>query len=136
MSQSLKSLDERLSAARELRAKGYGCSQCVMMTFTDIHNLTQNQAAVLSIGHGGGIGGQGMTCGCVMAISTMSGFLLGESENNKPAAYKKVKSMCREFLENNGSFQCRELKTVGRRSCMELIEDAVRIIHNNLETID
>ena len=134
MSIILKSLNERLSIARELRAKGYGCSQCVMRAFPDIHNLTENQAAALSIGHGGGIGGQGLTCGCVMAMSTLSGFMSGENITDKPTTYKKVRIMTQEFIDRNDTVLCRELKTIGKRPCIELIEDTVRIIHNNLES--
>ena len=42
-------LESRLERARELRKQGYTCSQCVVMVFDDVHNLSEEAAAAVSI---------------------------------------------------------------------------------------
>lgn len=126
-------LTQRLERARELRAEGHVCSQCVMMCFPDVHSLTDKQAASIAIGLGGGVGGQGDICGCVSAMAMLSGFASEGDPKTKAQTYGGVRALCQQFVQENGSLQCRELKTSGRKPCMQLIESAVTIFHNKLE---
>ena len=65
-------LESRLERARELRKQGYTCSQCVVMVFDDVHNLSEEAAAAVSIGLGGGVGGQHQACGTITGMAVVS----------------------------------------------------------------
>ncbi len=58
MNSDIPTLDERIERARALRAEGYNCSQCVFMVFDDIHSMSPDDAARMTAGLGGGVGGQ------------------------------------------------------------------------------
>lgn len=133
MSELKYTLSQRIELAKKLRANGYVCSQCVIMAFPEIHSLTDEQAASLSIGLGGGIGGQGGVCGCVTSMAMLAGFASAGDPKVKPQTYSEVRQLSQTFERENGSIQCRELKTSGRKPCLQLIEDAVTIMHNRLE---
>ena len=69
MNSDIPTLDERIERARALRAEGYNCSQCVFMVFDDIHSMSPDDAARMTAGLGGGVGGQHQVCGTVSAMS-------------------------------------------------------------------
>lgn len=140
----MKKLEERIEQARELHKDGYNCSQCVVMVFDDIHNLSHDVSACIAAGLGGGVGGQRQICGAVNGMAILEGFMFAPGAATKPLVYKKVKENSDEFKELNGSIVCGELLGLGksdagcetvnfrRKPCMEYIEDAIGIIHNKL----
>ncbi|MCM1517463.1 MAG: C-GCAxxG-C-C family protein [Pseudoflavonifractor sp.] len=125
-------LDERVNRARTLKSAGYNCSQCVMMAFDDIHGLDDEKAAALSVALGGGVAGQGLTCGAMSAIAMLKGMTAYGKPADKSTAYSEARVLCGTFKTRNGSLLCSELKQSGRRPCIELIEDAIAILHNSL----
>lgn len=128
-------LDHRIERARALRKKGFTCSQCVFMVFDDLHGLTEQQAATISCGLGGGVGGQHNVCGTVSALSLLAGSLHYELPASKPAVYSFIKECSNAFSELNGSIVCGELlaDTPRRKPCMSYIEDAITILHERLK---
>ncbi len=130
-------LESRLERARELRKQGYTCSQCVVMVFDDVHNLSEEAAAAVSIGLGGGVGGQHQACGTITGMAVVSGFMVAGNPAEKQKVYASIKDMCARFAESNGSIVCGELLAdrANRKPCMQYIEDSVAILHNAVEAV-
>ena len=130
-------LESRLERARELRKQGYTCSQCVVMVFDDVHNLTEEAAAAVSIGLGGGVGGQHQACGTITGMAVVSGFMVAGNPAEKQKVYASIKGMCSRFAESNGSIVCGDLLAdrANRKPCMQYIEDSVAILHNAVEAV-
>lgn len=123
-------LEERIARMKELRKKGYICSQCVAMVFDDVLNLPEEQCERLMAGFGGGIGGSGEICGAVTATVMLDGMCRYSSPLAKKELYADVRRLNSEFVAANGSLLCRELRQPGKKSCTELIEDAITRCHN------
>ena len=131
-------VEDRIAKAIELHKEGYNCSQCVWMVYDDLYNLSQEIAAAISSGFGGGVGAQGDICGAVSGMVMIEGLLKYNSPKSKPLVYTGVKSLCSQFIEENGSTTCRILKsketetsTPKHKPCMEYIIDAIKIIDKN-----
>ena len=86
-------LNERIEIAHKLRAQGLNCSQCVAMAFPDIHNLPDEVIAKLSIGFGGGVGGQGEVCGVVSGMTIIEGFRSNGGAKDKITVYPRVSNL-------------------------------------------
>lgn len=127
-------LESRLNRARELKAAGYNCSQCVVMAFDDIHSLPDTVAQALAVGLGGGVGGQHHVCGAVSAMAVVDGFAEYAAPADKARVYSSVQTMSREFASRNGSMICSELLAdrPSRKPCSHYIEEAITILHNAL----
>ncbi len=132
MANSKYTLQERLERARQLKAQGYVCSQCVLMAFPDVTGLSEVQAASVSIGLGGGVGGQGDVCGCVTSMAALCGCASQGNPQLKPETYGSVRMLSDKFLAENGSIQCRQLKQSAQKPCLQLIENAIEIFHNQI----
>lgn len=126
-------LQQRIERARRLRAQGYACSQCVVMVFDDVHGLDPAIAARVSAGLGRGVGGCMQTCGTVTGIGVTAGLMSYATPADKQRLYADIRAMADEFKAINGSMICGELLKPGRKPCMELIADAITILHNHLQ---
>ena len=129
-------LEERLAKVKELRAQGYNCAQAVTMVFDDIKGIDTRSAEIYSAALGGGFGGCGLTCGAVSAMGMVSGVAHYENPLKKKELYAGVKSLSEKFLDSNGSLLCRDLRQPGKKSCDELIREAVTLLHNQLASND
>ena len=59
-------LEERIAKARELRAAGYNCAQCVLLSFDDVMpDGDTSMLARAASGFGSGIGASGEICGAI-----------------------------------------------------------------------
>lgn len=125
-------LETRIERARQLRKDGYNCAQCVLMVFDDIAGLPREALEKISAGFGTGFGGQGHVCGAVSGMTVINGLTGFNSPADKVATYRQVTADSAAFTQLNGSVVCRELKKPGRKPCMDLVIDAVTIIHNRL----
>ena len=124
-------LNERIEIAHKLRAQGLNCSQCVAMAFPDIHNLPDEVIAKLSIGFGGGVGGQGEVCGVVSGMTIIEGFRSNGGAKDKITVYPRVSNLSEIFKSKHCSIICRELKGMTPpRPCNELILSGIEILHN------
>lgn len=134
MNSDIPTLDERIERARALRVEGYNCSQCVFMVFDDIHSMSPDDAARMTAGLGGGVGGQHQVCGTVSAMSMLIGASRFGNPKDKLAVYGKVKECCNSFSERNGSIVCAELLAdrANRKPCSQYIEDSITILHEKL----
>lgn len=126
-------LDQKLTLAKDLHAKGYNCAQSVLLANAEDLRISENTAAAYSMGFGGGVGGQGEICGVVSALAMAVGIADGATPADKPAAYRTVRELTQKFRENNGCIRCMDLKAPPQKiPCDDLIADGVRILHNHI----
>ena len=102
------------------------------MAFGDLLDLPECDLARLSVGFGGGLGGQRQICGALSGLSVVLGGLRYASVADKSAVYAEIRRCCSEFSDKNGSCICGELLAMGGKTCMERIEDAVTVLHRHL----
>ena len=91
---------------------GCNCAQAVLMAYADVLGLTQEQAALVSVGHGGGMGRLRLHCGAFSAAVMLAGALEGAEgakKEHRPQTYARVQEIHRQFLERNGTISCAEL---------------------------
>ncbi len=123
-------LTERVARARELRARGYNCSQCVVLAFDDVIDGDMSTLARAAQGFGSGFGASGNICGAISGTTMVLGLV--KDSLTRPELYEQVRGALNEFKEAEGYIDCRDLKQEGRKPCIELICDAVVMLHNRL----
>lgn len=144
-----KTPEEYSKAAGELFAKGYNCSQAVLLAFAEEAGISEKTAAMIASSFGGGMGRLREVCGAVSGMFMTAGLLAGysdpENHAEKTAHYKRIQELAERFKSYNGSIVCRELlglKKEGadshvpekrtdeyykKRPCRELVEIAAKI---------
>ena len=103
---------EREARARELFLAGNNCAQSVLMAFADVVGLTEEQAALVAVGFGGGMGRLRQNCGAYSAMVMVCGALSGAdgaSSQRREEVYARVQQVERLFRETFGTIQCAEL---------------------------
>jgi C_GCAxxG_C_C family probable redox protein len=91
---------------------GCNCAQSVLLAYADVLGLTREQAAMVSVGFGGGMGRLRLHCGAFSAAVMLAGVLEGEDGDKKehrPQTYARVQEIHRRFVERNGTVSCAEL---------------------------
>ena len=91
---------------------GNNCAQSVLLAYADVLGLTQEQAAMVSVGFGGGMGRLRLHCGAFSAAVTLAGILEGEDgakKEHRPQTYARVQEIYRRFVARNGTVSCAEL---------------------------
>ena len=141
----------REKKALQLFASGDNCAQSVMKAYGDLAGLTEEQAALVAVGFGGGMGRLRQNCGAFSAAVMLCGALEGPDGADKAKrtqVYARVQEVHRRFLEEMGTTQCGEL--LGRsaeaprpeertaayyasRPCARIILQACRIIEEQLQ---
>ncbi len=104
-------------SAREEKAvenflAGHNCAQSVAMAYADVLGLTEEQAATVSVGFGGGMGRLRLHCGAFSAAVMLAGVLEGKEGADKahrPQTYARVQEIYRQFVARNGTVSCAEL---------------------------
>lgn len=132
---------------------GTNCAQAVLMAYADLLGLTQAQAAMVAVGHGGGMGRLRLHCGAFSAAVMLAGAIEGSDgaeKEHRPLTYARVQELHRRFVENNGTISCAELlgkagvpenpapeertpEYYAKRPCERVIRSACRIIDAMLE---
>lgn len=136
--------------------EGCNCAQAVLMAYADLLGLTQEQAAMVSVGHGGGMGRLRLHCGAFSAAVMLAGALEGADgakKEHRPATYARVQEIYRQFVEKNGTVSCAELlgragvpenpapeertpEYYAKRPCVGVIRSACQMIDGMLEESD
>ena len=132
---------------------GCNCAQAVLMAYADVLGLTEEQAALVSVGHGGGMGRLRLHCGAFSAAVMLAGAIEGPDgpkKEHRPQTYARVQTIHRRFVEVNGTVSCAELlgragvpesptpeertpEYYRKRPCERVIRSACRIIDEMLE---
>ena len=94
--------------AKEYFLKGFNCCQAVVLAFKDEIGITEEQIKRLTIGFGGGLARQRLTCGAVSGMAMVLGALKSDGQD-KAAAYALIKNACEEFKADTGSLICAEM---------------------------
>ena len=105
-------MTEREKQAVHNFAQGHNCAQSVLMAYADVLGLTREQAAMVSVGFGGGMGRLRLHCGAFSAAVMLAGVLEGEDgakKEHRPRTYARVQEIYRQFMERNGTVSCAEL---------------------------
>ncbi len=124
-------LNERVERAKELRAQGYNCSQCVVMAFDDVIDGDMSMLVRVAHGFGSGMGASGDVCGAISGTTMVLGLV--HDNEPRPQLYSRVREARADFVNLEGYSDCRDLKKEGRKPCLELITDAVALLHKRLE---
>lgn len=143
--------------AMELFKEGYNCSQAVFLAFSDLYNMDEKTALMLSSSFGGGLGRLRHVCGAVSGMAMVAGVLYGyddpKNHEAKSAHYERIQKLVKEFENNNGSIICRELLGLGnqkeshvpekrteeyykKRPCVEMVGQAAYIMDNYINKED
>lgn len=115
--------------------KGYNCAQAVACAYCDLVGVDEETMFRMTEALGLGMGGMAGTCGAVSGACVLAGMKRStgnlEKPNSKAESYKLSREIVRQFLEQNQSVVCRELKGVesGKvlRACPDCIKDAAAI---------
>ncbi len=113
-------MTDREKQAVQNFADGCNCAQAVLMAYADLLGLTCEQAAMVAVGHGGGMGRLRLHCGAYSAAIMLCGALEGPEgarKEHRPQTYARVQEVHRQFVERNGTNSCREL--LAAAGCLE-----------------
>ena len=145
-------MEKREEIAAQYFLSGTNCAQAVLMAYADVLGLTAEQAAMIAVGHGGGMGRLRLHCGAFSAAVMLAGAIEGPdgaSKAHRPQTYARVQAIHRRFLEVNGTISCAELlgragvpedptpeertpEYYAKRPCERVIRSACRIIDEML----
>ena len=111
-------IEERVKKAKRLfKEGGYNCCQAVVLAYNDVFGLSDETAAALSSGFGGGMGRMREVCGSVSGMVLLAGLLKPATDPSDKAArtenYALVQEVAGEFKNINGSIICRDLLGLG-----------------------
>lgn len=105
---------------------GYNCAQAVIKASSKDLGKEDGELIKLSSAIGTGMF-LGQTCGAVTASLMSIGLKHGDVEPNRENVrkiYKLTKIFETKFKEKHQSINCKELKTVYKKDCRELVKDA------------
>lgn len=94
--------------AKKYFLQGFNCCQAVVLAFKDELKLSEEEIKKITIGFGGGLARQRLTCGAVSGMAMVLGALKSDGQD-KAAAYAMIKNACDEFKAETGSIICAEM---------------------------
>jgi C_GCAxxG_C_C family probable redox protein len=105
--------EDTISKALSYFDEGYACSQSVLLTFSEVFDLDERTAKLISSAFGGGMGRLRQTCGAVTGGFMVLGLAYGNEQPNdmttKLFAYQKVRELYHQVEEIHGTVNCKEL---------------------------
>ncbi len=103
---------ERCQRAKEFHEKGLNCGQAVLLAFTDVTGLTEQQSMAVASGFGGGLRCGGV-CGVVNAAAVVLGTAYPATLENGPDGKKRSTQLTqdfqRRFTERFRKLDCHDL---------------------------
>ncbi len=94
--------------AKENFQKGLNCAQSVVLAFSEQIGLSEEVLKKASIGFGGGLGRQRLTCGAVSGMCMVLSLLKSDGVDRLPI-YSLIQQACADFKKEVGSLSCAEL---------------------------
>lgn len=134
--------------------EGYNCCQSVVLAFSDLVNINEEELLKIASGFGGGLGRLRETCGAVSGMIIIAGLLYGydvpDTDLLKKELYRTIQELGLPFEEKNGSLTCRDLLKLeekhsnyipskrtkdfyDNRPCANLIFSAAEILEKYIE---
>lgn len=99
--------------AKALFLQGYNCTQAVTVAYADLLGMSEETAARVSGGFGGGFSRLREVCGAfsgaVMVLSAVRGYSDPKDQAGKKALYAQVQKLAEQYRAAAGSIICREL---------------------------
>lgn len=93
--------------AKRYFLQGLNCCQAVALAFRDELKLTEDDIKRLTIGFGGGLARQRLTCGAVSGMALIIGAM--NEKKSKAETYALIQQACGEFKAETGSLICAEM---------------------------
>jgi C_GCAxxG_C_C family probable redox protein len=107
------SKSETILKAQSFFDQGYACSQSVLLAFSELFNLDERTAKLISSTFGGGMGRLRQKCGAVTSGFMVLGLALGNESasdmDRKLYAYQKVRELDHQVEELYGTTLCKEI---------------------------
>lgn len=126
-------MDSRVNEAANRKRNGYNCAQAVACTYCDLAGVDEDTMKNLMQGFAVGMGGsmEG-TCGALVGATSV----LGMINQNPQKTVKDTREMMQDFLEQNGTTVCKELKGVNdgivKRECIDCVKDAACLLEKSI----
>lgn len=99
--------------AADFFMKGYNCAQSVFMAFSDLTGINIDDAAKISSGFGGGMGGVREVCGAfsglVLVYNHIYGYTNAADSQEKSRVYGDIQVLADSFKTKTGNLICREI---------------------------
>ena len=94
--------------AKNYFLSGYNCCQAVVLAFKDEIKLSEEEIKKLTIGFGGGLARQRLTCGAVSGMAMVISAIKSDGKD-KGYIYSLIQKACEEFKAETGSLICAEM---------------------------
>lgn len=136
--------------AEALFFEGYNCAQAVVVAYADQLGLSNDMAARMASGFGGGVSRLREVCGAfsgaVMVMSMLRGYDQPLDLDGKKVLYDRVQRMAARYREKVGALACRDVLKIRagvvppvpatipghNPACAELCRIAADILENEL----
>jgi C_GCAxxG_C_C family probable redox protein len=106
-------MTRRQIKATETFLQGYNCAQAVFLSFADDLSMDPGQITKIAAGFGGGMGRLQRTCGALTGAFMVLGSLINqpylELEDKKNELIDRIQALVKEFEQEFGSSDCRDL---------------------------
>lgn len=126
-------MKSRIDEAANKKRNGYNCAQAVACTYCDLAGIEEDTMKNLMQGFAVGMGGtmEG-TCGALVGATTV----LGMINKNPQKTMKDTREMMQDFMRQNGTVTCKELKGVNdgivKRECIDCVKDAACLLEKSI----
>jgi C_GCAxxG_C_C family probable redox protein len=109
-------ISAKTELAKQYHARGYGCSQAVLASFSQDYGLSEETALRISTGFGSGMGRMCEVCGALTGAFMVIGLKYGKAVTDgtrygtdTETTYRLVTELADKFKEKYGSIYCRDL---------------------------
>ena len=126
-------MKSRVDEAANRKRNGYNCAQAVACTYCDLAEIDEDTMKNLMQGFAVGMGGsmEG-TCGALVGATSV----LGMINKNPQKTVKDTRKMMQDFMSQNGTVICKELKGINdgvvKRECIDCVKDAACLLEKSI----
>lgn len=117
----------RAERAEENFKKGLNCAQSVVLAFSDLTGISEEDLLRMSAPFGGGVGRMREICGTVSGMMMIAGLIFYNAKTpttkEKSELYAREQELASRFREMNGSIICRELLLGVKTDCSPQAEE-------------
>ena len=126
-------MKSRVDEAANRKRNGYNCAQAVACSYCDLAEIDEDTMKNLMQGFAVGMGGsmEG-TCGALVGAASV----LGRVNKNPQKTVKDTRKMMQDFMSQNGTVICKELKGINdgvvKRECIDCVKDAACLLEKSI----
>lgn len=126
-------MKSRVDEAANRKRNGYNCAQAVACTYCDLAEIDEDTMKNLMQGFAVGMGGsmEG-TCGALVGAASV----LGRVNKNPQKTVKATRKKMLDFMSQNGTVICKELKGINdgvvKRECIDCVKDAACLLEKSI----